>query len=328
MSSISTSALADSGKAVALSVVLGAVLAFVPLLSVLALPALPVPIAFITSRHGAASGLLAALAAGLLCTVFTGPLGGLMVLLLSVVGSGAGIGLRRGVSLSRLFLLVTILFLAALALWSGAVLVVTGMGPDGALGRVVEDGASFTSGFSTTLGMDQSDVEAAEAAFRDLASMLPYLLPALLLVMSIVLSGATVALSRQVFQRLKQPFPAGYRFSAFRLHFAFAYLMIAGLICDLASPYLASGYSEAVALVGMNIIIVSGVLFFIQGLAISHFFMEKYKLSRGWRILVYLALFVIQVLSSLVSWLGLFDTWIDYRRRFGGKQDKDQQNTQ
>lgn len=329
MSSISTAALTDGGKAVALSVVLGAVLAFVPLVSILALPALPLPVAFITSRHGATLGLLASLAAGLLSMAFAGPFGGLMVFLLAVVGGGAGVGLRRKLALSRLFLLVTGLFLAALVLWSGALIAATGLGSDGVLGRVVDEGAVFTGDASAALGVGQADVDAAEASFRDFAEQsLPYLLPALLLVMSIVLSGATLALARQVFLRLKQPFPAVHGFSEFRLHFAFAYLMIVGLICDLVSTGLSAGYSEAVGLVGMNIIIVAGTLFFIQGLAIAHFFMGKYKLARGWRILVYLVLFAVQVFSSLVSWLGLFDTWIDYRRRFGAKGAKGQQNNQ
>ncbi len=322
---MSTTALADGGKAVALAVVLGAVLAFVPVLSIAALPVLPVPVAYITSRHGVVLGLLASLAAGFLCATFAGLFAGLLVMLLADVGVGAGAGLRRGLSILRLFLLVAALFMAALVLWSGVVLASAGVGPVGAIDEMAGQAAVTAGGLYGALGMSQSDVDAAVADFRDFAALLPYLLPALLLVMSIVLSGATVALSRQVFQRLKQPFPAGFEFRQLRLHFGFAYLMIAGLILELVSPYLSSGYAEASRLAGMNILIVSEMLFFIQGIAIASFFMEKYKLARAMRIPVYVALVLIQAVFSLVSWLGLFDTWIDYRRRFGRKKGPGQQ---
>lgn len=325
---MSTTALADGGKAVALSVVLGAVLAFVPVLSIAALPALPVPVAYITSRHGAMPGLLASLAAGLICSAFAGPFAGLLVFLLAAVGTGAGVGLRRGLPVSRLFLLVAGLFLVVLVAWSGILLVSAGIGPAGAIDEMVDQAAIDAGEVYSALGMSQADVDDAVTGFRDFAALLPYLLPALLLVTSIVLSGATVALSRQVFQRLKQPFPAGFEFRELRLHFSLAYLMIAGLTGELVAPYLAGGYSEVARLAGMNILIVTELLFFIQGVAIASYFLDKYKLARAWRVPIYVALVLIQAVFSLVSWLGLFDIWIDYRRRFDKRKAPGQQKRQ
>jgi uncharacterized protein YybS (DUF2232 family) len=326
---MSTSALADGGKAVALSVILGIILAFVPLLSIAAVPALPVPVAYITSRHGAVTGLLASLAAGLLVAAFGGLFAGLLVFLLAAaVGGGAGLALRRGAAMMRLLVLVAALFLVTLLVWSTALLVSAGMGPAAAFDRMADQAVGPASELYAGLGMDQQSIDEAVSGFRSFISVLPYLLPALLLVFSIVLSGATVALARQVFSRLRQPFPAGLGFSEFRLHFAFAYLMIIGLATQLMAPYLQAPFADYAGFGGMNLMIVSQALFFIQGLAIAHYFLGRHKVPQAARIMVYAAMVLVQMLFSLVSWVGLFDTWIDYRRRFNRKRPDNQQKEQ
>ncbi len=326
MSSISTAALADGGKAVALSVVLGVIFAFVPFLSIVAVPALPVPVAYITSRHGTSVGLMASLATGLLVSVFAGFFAGLLVFLLgAAVGVGTGTGLRREMPLMRLLILVAALFLVSLLAWLAVVLASAGLSPVAAMDQMADQAVGPASEVYAGLGMDQQSIDAAVDSFRDFITMLPYLLPALLLVLSIVLSGATVALAKQVFLRLKQPFPASFSFREFRLHFAFAYLMIVGLACELVVPYVPSAYADPIGFTGMNLVIVSEALFFIQGLAVAYFFLCRYKIPQTARVMIYAAMFIIQLLFSLVSWLGLFDTWIDYRRRFNRNKTRGQQ---
>ena len=58
------------------------------------------------------------------------------------------------------------------------------------------------------------------------------------------------------------------------------------------------------------------MLFFIQGMAIASFFLWAYKVSRVKRVAVYICLVLLQLTLSLTSWMGLFDTWLDYRHRF------------
>ncbi|HDZ59159.1 MAG TPA: DUF2232 domain-containing protein, partial [Actinobacteria bacterium] len=216
------------------------------------------------------------------------------------------------------------LFLVSLLVWLAVLLASAGLSPVAAVDQVADQAVGPASEVYSGLGMDQQSIDAAVENFRDFITMLPYLLPALLLVMSIVLSGATVALAKQVFLRLKQPFPASFSFREFRLHFAFAYLMIIGLACELVMPYVPPAYVDPVGFTGMNLVIVSEALFFIQGLAIAYFFMCRYKVPQTARVMIYAALFIIQLIFSLVSWLGLFDTWIDYRRRFNRKKPKGQ----
>lgn len=311
----------DGGKAVALSVVLGMVLAFVPLLAIVAVPLLPIPLAFLTTKHGVTVGVVASLAVGALCFIFSGPAFGLLAFLLAaIVGVGFGWGLTRRLSQTGLIILLTGLFLITQVLWVAVLLVNAGTGPVEALQglseRLIEEGGEAPSIFG----------EDAASQVREAFSLLPYILPAVVLVLSLVFSGATVAASRWVFNRLKQPFAQDFSFGQLRMHFSLVYAMIAGLICYLVSPYIEESYSDVVYLVGLNLLIISQVLFFIQFLAIVYFFLDHFKVSRPKRVGVYACALLMQLALSLPSWIGLFDIWIDYRRRFTSKSKQSQQH--
>ncbi len=319
MSTYSRTALFDGGKAVALSLALGIVIAFMPLLSFIAVPAMPIPAAFITSRYGVAAGLAASFIVGVASIGLTGVYAGLLIFMLTAIaGIGAGVALRRGVSQFRLFVAVALTFSAALLLWLGALLLIIGQGPIEALQSITDAAAEPSRQFYQALGMSEQDIESTLTDARDFASVLPYLAPAVLLVVSIALSGASLALARRVFERLRQPFPRDFVFRDFRVHWGFAYAMIAGLLCQLLlmTPYTPEAYVSAVDLVGANLFIISTVLFFIQGMAVASFFLWAYKVSKVKRSVVYLCLILLQATMSLTSWMGLFDTWLDYRRRF------------
>jgi uncharacterized protein YybS (DUF2232 family) len=321
MTTYSRTALFDSGKAVASSVALGVVIALVPLLSIIAVPALPIPVAFITSRYGVVAGLFVSLVTGAACMALTVPLVGiyaglLVFMLAAIAGVGAGLALRRGVSQFRLFVAMAAGFLATLILWLGATLLIIGEGPVTAMRGLADANAETSSQLYRAIGMNQQDVDAAVVQAHDFISTLPYLAPAVLLITSIVLSGANLALARRVFGRLSQPFPRDFVFRDFRAHWVFAYVFILGLLCQLLAPYAPEAYADAVDRVGANLYIVSEVLFFIQGMAIASFFLWAYKVSRVKGLAVYSGLVLLEVTLALTMWLGLFDTWLDYRRRF------------
>lgn len=324
MSTNSRTALLDGGKAIALSVALGVVIAFMPLLSFLAVPAMPIPVAFMTSRHGVFAGLSASLLVGAACMLLTvglvGPEGvfaGLLIFMLTAIaGMGGGLALRRGVSQFRLFVAMTAIFCVTLFLWLGALLLIVGKDPVSALQAIVDSSVEPSSQVYRAMGMSQQDIDSALSQARDFVSVLPYMAPAVLLVVSIALSGVNLALGRRVFERLRQPFPRDFVFRDFRVHWAFAYALILGLVCQLLAPYAPERYSSVVELTGANLYYIAELLFFIQGMAIAGFFLWAYKVSRVKRVAVYVCLVLLELALSLTMWMGLFDTWLDYRRRF------------
>ncbi len=318
MTGFSEKAFADWGRAAVLSAALGLSLVFMPLLAILAAPLIPVPVTWLAVKRGPATAFLAALAAGAICFLLGPPAGALIAFLLAaIVGIGAGVALRRGIPQSMLLLLETALFLAAQLIWGAAVLAATRMGPVEAVRSATDQALKISSKVPSLLTAGDSIVQ-----LRAFFNQLPYLLPSLLLLASLAFSAMSMFAARRVFVRLKQPFPGDFCFRDLRLHFSLAYVMIAGLVCYLASPYLAGSIATPLRLTGLNFLIISEALFFVQALAITIFFLARLKVSRAKQAIVYICLVVLQLVLSLPSWLGLFDIWIDYRRRYDKRVKK------
>jgi uncharacterized protein YybS (DUF2232 family) len=82
---------------------------------------------------------------------------------------------------------------------------------------------------------------------------------------------------------------------------------------------IASGLAIAVGvwparLVGLNLLTLTAVVYFLQGLAVAAFFCEKKHVPRPLRYLAYALLAFQQYLSLATAVVGLCDLWIDFRR--------------
>jgi len=75
---------------------------------------------------------------------------------------------------------------------------------------------------------------------------------------------------------------------------------------------------EWVAVVGMNLLIVCSQVYLFQGLAIAAYFFRQKRVPTIVRWLFYGMLIIQQYLLVLVIALGLFDMWVDFRKRIGG----------
>jgi uncharacterized protein YybS (DUF2232 family) len=71
---------------------------------------------------------------------------------------------------------------------------------------------------------------------------------------------------------------------------------------------------EDLKVLGLNLLIVTGTIYFFQGLAIVGFYLVKWKLPFFVKGLVYTVLFLQQFASMAAAVLGLFDVWFDFRR--------------
>jgi len=72
--------------------------------------------------------------------------------------------------------------------------------------------------------------------------------------------------------------------------------------------------SEVVTIIALNVLLVTGVCYFVQGLAIVAFFFHKNNVPRFLRSATYILIIFQQIFTLLVAALGLFDLWGDFRR--------------
>lgn len=82
----------------------------------------------------------------------------------------------------------------------------------------------------------------------------------------------------------------------------------------LAASMLDVSYASMLQVVGINLVLVSRWVFFFQGLAVSAGLFERAKFARSARAIGYGLLAVAEVLTYVVSLIGLADIWVNIRQ--------------
>lgn len=127
--------------------------------------------------------------------------------------------------------------------------------------------------------------------------------------------GAVLALAAWIarrFSRTAGP-PVG-RFVALEIPDPWIAVLILGLAAVLLAPS-----ASSVGTVGWNLVLASGLLFAVRGIAIQLFWMERGGMRVLFRSLYFGAgiLLFAPVFLSVTAALGLFDAWFDFRRQRG-----------
>jgi hypothetical protein len=302
------------GKAILGTAIMAALVVLLLPLAPVLLALLPLPAAYVTARHGWVSGLVTAVVAGAVLYVGWGVEMGLLVFVL-VVGAGLtlGLALRAGWRFSRTLWLtavaiLVVLVLYGLVMWLGFGVTATQLRQD------AYTSIDNASSMYTRMGMSSATTDAAADQFRALVDVFAYIAPGLLGMGVILWSATTMGLAYLIFPRLRKPEQVRFALSGLRLHWGLAYVSIAGLALLLFTRQ-GSGVRGVLLYVGIDLLLVSQTLFFLQALAVIRWL----GTARGWRPGSKVLMFIVAVLAQLVQvtgLVGLMDTWIDYRRRF------------
>jgi uncharacterized protein YybS (DUF2232 family) len=270
--------------------------------SAVLLPLVPLPGLLLGGRHGA--GALAACVA--LSTLLAAVLVGFEPALTYLLALGAptltaAAALRRGWSVERTVLIGAAAWCAAVAI---LLLAAYGSPADviaGVHGRMQE---SFDMAVTASRRLGLTDEVVADLmATRDptLAAVLSILPGALML------AGALTMLLNVLIVRSLLP---AWRTSDLRAWSA-PPMLIWGLIVAGFSMFIPVA---APSIVARNLFLVILGGYFCQGLAIVSFYLERFRLRRGLRILTYGLVLTQQVLVLMVVILGVFDLWANFRR--------------
>ncbi|MCK5826595.1 MAG: DUF2232 domain-containing protein [Desulfuromusa sp.] len=100
---------------------------------------------------------------------------------------------------------------------------------------------------------------------------------------------------------------SGTPFAAWRLPSVLIWILIAAGF-SLLAPL------DAVSLVGRNLLVVLLPLYFFQGMAVVNSFLQKKTYPSLVKGLIYLLLLILNPLPIIITCVGVFDLWIDFRR--------------
>lgn len=161
-------------------------------------------------------------------------------------------------------------------------------------------------------GLSRSQFEESFELTKKTAQTVPYLLPSIIVLFSGWVVLLNIIISQYGLKVLKLSSNPLLVFSKWQMPWYFTWGFIFGLTLKLFYRYFPFSYMVS-SIIGNNLLIAFGVLFFIQGFCVIYSFFEKKKVSalkKGF--FMGIALFV-QFLFQGLTWLGLFDVWFDYR---------------
>ncbi len=311
-------ALVRFGKATAATVVLGLFMALLPLGLAVLMPFFVLPAAYVVARAGLVQGAALAVIATLLVTLVLGTsMGAIAFLMLLGVGVTLGVSLRRRWSLGRVVAATASGATAALTAWGVMLWQVWGVSLS-ALRADAYASIENAAALYRSMGVTGDTTELVTGQMRQLVDIVPYLAPGLLGMGAILLGACTIGLAYLLFRRMKDRVEVALSLSSFRLHWSMAYVSIAGL----AMLVLSRGdglWRDVLLFAGIDLLLVSQTLFFLQGLAVVRWFILSRQVQPGARAGLYVVSVLGQVFLQLTGLLGLFDTWLDCRKRFALK---------
>lgn len=268
----------------------------------------PLPAIYYFCKRGATAGLAAvAITTAVLIIMGEGavPLlyllqAGIISLLLPwyyLQGKGTARAIAYPVGIN--FLLIVALAVAY-GFWSGTDLQAT-------LLKGIERSTEQAIAIYSKQGLSTEDLEMLTQGIRQAGTLIARLFPALLL----VALGSIAALNMSALFRLAARWlpnlPQPDRFQAFRNPDILVWVVIvAGFSMLLPQPDLQRA--------ALNLLLVSGFIYFLQGLAVVLAFFQRIAVPPLARFIFWLALTFQPYLVLAIAFLGIFDIWADFRR--------------
>lgn len=104
-----------------------------------------------------------------------------------------------------------------------------------------------------------------------------------------------------------------YTFDSFNnwdVHWLFAW----GFVLGIASQLFDNKLPKSLQILGVNLVTFFTMIFIIQGISVAAFYFSKWKVSFFGKAAGLLALLLMPAFLSIISWIGLFDVWFNYRK--------------
>jgi uncharacterized protein YybS (DUF2232 family) len=134
------------------------------------------------------------------------------------------------------------------------------------------------------------------------------ILPSIALISAFFIVWINVLVIREIIKKNELLNPDLNDLSLWKSPEKLIWLFIAGGIMLLVSV-------ESIKFLGLNILITALFIYLLQGLAITSFFFKRKNVPRVLRAIFYFSIFIQQYFTLLIVATGLFDLWIDFRKR-------------
>ena len=308
----------EGGLLVAITIILGLITVYVPILGMFAEFFCAVPVAVLTARQGAGKGLTALVVTFILLSMLISPVLSLRLTLSSgTCGVALGWCVRKNFDAIRIFLFTLITASAAQVLSIALLLFVMDINVIEMQLDVLRESFSESFQMYESMGVDKERIAATQEQVEPMLEFLALLIPTLITISALVTATAIWLAAHWIFPKLQIKIPTLPPFAQWKFPAAFFYTALIG---GLGLYWgLTRGWTN-IQEISINLLIISGLIGFVQGLSLMSFIFDRYKISKLVRRFIYVILILNMLLVQLVAITGLIDMLFDYRKRlFDGK---------
>ncbi|MDD2897593.1 MAG: YybS family protein, partial [Desulfuromonadaceae bacterium] len=266
----------------------------------------PFPAAYNRLVHGRLSSLIIILGSATAITALFGVLAGCLYMgMCAMISFLMPELLLRGISASKVLFWTTaanlLIFIVGIIAYSS----VTGINLQQLITAEISSSLKQAVTMYEKGGVTGEDLELVKRSMFTAADMLQRLYPALVTILFVAIAGCNLALVKKTTAKLTVTLPDG-DFSSFRNPDLLIWVLIA------------TGFSlllpeSLITTPALNILLILGMLYFLQGVAVVTALAAKHSVPALLRILFYTMLIIQPYLLALVASIGLFDLWVDFR---------------
>lgn len=304
----------EGGLLVAITVILGLVTVYVPILGILVEFFCAVPIAVLTARQGADKGFMALTVSTILLVMLIGPFAALRLMLsFGVCGVTLGLCVRKNFDAIKIFLMTLIVASVAQILSIILLLVLMDVNFIQMQIELLRESFTETFGIYESLGVDKERIAESKQQVEAGLETMTFLIPTLILLSSVMNAAAVWFTSKWIFPKLQMKLPPFPPFSQWRFPAVFMYLAAFGVLG------IYWGYTRSwtqIYEISLNLTIAAMLVGLVQGLSLLSFVFDRYKVSKFLRWIFYLMLLVNLFFAQIVAVTGLIDMQFDYRKKF------------
>jgi len=308
----------EGGLLVAITVILGLVTVYVPIIGMFVEFFFALPLAVLTARHGAGRGFAALFVTLILLTILIGPLFAVrLTLSFGVCGIALGWGVLKNFDAIKIFLLTLIVASAAQVLTIVLLLVIMDVNFIEMQIQLVRESFDESFAMYESAGVDKARIAEAQGQVEPLLQTLSLLVPTLIMLSALTVTAAVWFTSKWIFPKLHLKLPTFPPFARWKFPPIFLYLAAFGAL----GLYwgVTRGWTQ-IEEVSLNILVIAMIVGLVQGFALLSVVFDRWKVSKLVRRLLYVLICLNLFLLQLVAITGLVDMLIDYRKKiFDGK---------
>lgn len=318
MSRIQTRALVEGAIFAAVTVIIGIIKFYIPVVAVISI-VWSVPTILIAFRHGFKVSIYSIVVSSVLVAIMTQPIEGLGFFIgFGIPGIVMGYLLKKKLSPGKTIfitgLVLTIcslasLYLGFLAMGIDMIKAYDKMFID--MKNTYKDTVNSLSSTYGAMGISREDMLKGAEAFEKNLELIKLILPGGFLVSGILLSFSNFKLTRLVLRKINYSIEDVIPFAQWRLSSGWMILVMTVLIGVLAEMSLLK--LPQLNVLTMNLLTVIMILVAVLGLSVAKFFMDKYSVPKALKVIL-LFLLLFSSFSNITMLIGVFDMFLDIRR--------------